>query len=344
MIVGVGALLLAAGTAVAETDAGFAPGLWEGTATSSGSIAKSNVSASGGGKVSFTMIIGTDGKASGGMDETAHSSGRSGAGGRASLNFAGEYTIAGNAQNVTYTGDVQMTGTASSGSLSLPINTTLPVNGNLVITSATCKVVTGDMAVNARRAQKAAGFRTTFTAPFIAVKQTKVNGVTLSPATQKQMGDKFLEAVAKLEAVDGKPATVPDLRAALAAIENVFAVAAGQQGCRGGSDVASAMRGDTNLHIMFAQAVKRLAASGAATSADLLAAASMAAQLGLLDSTYAGPQTVKELDGAIENAMMVAVANAIRNGDRRALTDLAYGAGQYGYPDVAAAALKGLKK
>ena len=134
-----------ASKAQATAKPGFAPGVWHGTATISGTSSDGPMTTTFRGKVAFTLTV-KQSLAAGGTGSwtmTMKGSGpvASTMTGKAALTFSGSGT------DVRYAGKQKVTGTVSDGTISRPIGFTKAISGRLVITRAgSCKVVgTGPM-------------------------------------------------------------------------------------------------------------------------------------------------------------------------------------------------------
>ena len=134
-----------AAKAQATAKPGFAPGVWHGTATISGTSTDGPMTTTFRGKVAFTLTVKRSLTAAGTGSWTMTMKGSgpvvSTMTGKAALTFGGS------GSDVRYTGKQKVSGTVSDGTISRPIGFTRAISGRLIITRAgSCKVVgTGPM-------------------------------------------------------------------------------------------------------------------------------------------------------------------------------------------------------
>ena len=129
-----------AARAHATAKPGFAPGVWHGTATISGTSSDGPMTTTCRGKVSFTLTVKRS-LAAGGTGSWTMT--MKGSGPVAStMTGTAALTFAGSGSDVRYTGKQKVTGTVSDGTISRPIGFTRAISGRLIITRAgSCKVV-----------------------------------------------------------------------------------------------------------------------------------------------------------------------------------------------------------
>ncbi len=185
--------------ASASLPVAFPDGQWHGTSLYGGAISKADVSATAFGDVTFDLTVSngevTDGTLSVGMSATGTSSTAT-----ADLTMTGTLSMGGTAATVEFAGPVTVKGSASSGAFTVPIEFTATDHGTFSPSYVTCNQVTGDLAVQARHVQQAAGFATTVTGPFVAVRTAGGAG-----AVDEVMGKYHSLNDAMLDALGGDP-------------------------------------------------------------------------------------------------------------------------------------------
>jgi hypothetical protein len=140
----------------------FAPGTWTGSAPVSGTITRSGISITGRGGARFTFTVRGTRVTSGTMNYNVAERGTV-AGKSFTGSLKGKLRVSGSARRPSVTGTLRIAATV----LGQPLTSSVPANGSFS-GSGTCSHMTGDLAVQARAAQQAAGFGTNVTARFNA--------------------------------------------------------------------------------------------------------------------------------------------------------------------------------
>ncbi len=152
-----------------EGQLGFPDGEWHGTSVYKGAITQAGVWAAADGDVIFDMTV-VDGEVVGGSLRFAVTGDSVTDTGSSELTFSGSMQMSGTAFVVEFSGPTTMTGTATSGGFTVPIEFTGPSEGTLLPSYVTCNQVNGDLATQARNIQENAGFATSVTGNFVAIR------------------------------------------------------------------------------------------------------------------------------------------------------------------------------
>lgn len=149
----------------------FPSGVWRGVAVISGGITADGVDvhATAPAKLTFEVEIGVDGSIvigswalTGGEMEVVVP------GGEGAFSLSGAGQLLGNDLRLELAGEVGLVGSATVNGQTYPVELAVPSAGAFSATGASCSVVTGDIAVEIRQEQEAAGLGTTVTGPFTA--------------------------------------------------------------------------------------------------------------------------------------------------------------------------------
>ena len=141
-IAALAAVLPLAAAPAAETAAkpGFAPGVWRGTATISGTSSDGPMTTAFSGKVRFTLTVKPSLAAGGTGTWTMTMKGTGPV--VSTMKGSAALKLTGTGSDVRYTGTQKVAGTVSDGTISHPVGFTRVIKGRLVITRAgSCKVV-----------------------------------------------------------------------------------------------------------------------------------------------------------------------------------------------------------
>ncbi len=192
VLVSVGLPALPAG---AKLGPAFPDGQWHGTSLYGGKISKADVSATGFGDVTFDLTVANGEVTDGTLSVHVSATGTS-ATAVADLTFSGTLQMGGTAAAVEFSGPVTVKGTASSGAFTVPIKFTATDHGTFSPAFVTCNQVTGDLAVGARKDQQAAGFATTIKGPFVAIRTAGAAGSVDAVIQQyKSLNDAMVDAL-----------------------------------------------------------------------------------------------------------------------------------------------------
>jgi hypothetical protein len=163
---------LSAPASQAQDPVAFPDGQWRGTAIWTGGISKADIFASGTGDVVFVLTI-DDGQVTDG-ELAMEGVGKSKVpGGSGKLNLQALLELSGTASQIQAAGTLHYSGTVTvEGVGSVPVSGTVASGtGSFSPQFVTCNRVTGDLATQGRKIQQAAGFNTSVTAKFVAVRE-----------------------------------------------------------------------------------------------------------------------------------------------------------------------------
>ena len=135
-------LAAAASAGSAAAKKGFAPGSWSGRGIQSGTLELAGNASPVSGAVTFQLRVAKNLKASGTVHiQSTLTTERQGLRGRVMV--VATLPISGTASNVTYAGNVGLTGTLTDGRVTVPFKLSVPTIGKLVIGRATCARAAG---------------------------------------------------------------------------------------------------------------------------------------------------------------------------------------------------------
>ena len=205
VLIAAGALVGGTVPAGAAKGVAFPDGEWSGSAIWTGAISKKNVFASGNGKVKFTLAVDGGDVASGRMTMTGTGQSKV-AGGSGKLDLSASLNLGGTAERVTANGSLSYVGTVTvEGFGTRPVSGRVAGStGSFSPTFVSCNRVTGDLATEGRKVQQAAGFTTTVTAKFVALRVG--DGTSEAVTRYKQVADQIISALDSIRA--GTPPSV----------------------------------------------------------------------------------------------------------------------------------------
>lgn len=327
------AVVVAGGAPAAAAKVAFPDGEWTGTAIWTGSISQQDIFATGTGNVEFHVAVDQGQVASGTL--AMEGVGKSKVpGGTGKLNISAILDLSGTASDITAEGTMDYNGTVTVSGFG-----TVPVSGSVGGSTGTfspqfvsCNKVTGDLATGARKIQEAAGFNTTVTAKFVAVRSGP------SPAAQGLVEDYKAMVQSVLDLLTGGPVEIAVLLDVAHQIDALNAAFLGLGGC----DVPPAgfTKGlqDTLLTALFQDLLSEQVLPGDAyTAQELMAFLGVGVHVGAVGNAVPGNlgQTAKNLLIQFEAALDLKLSQAIADGDVPTITDILIGAQQFGLGSLA---------
>jgi hypothetical protein len=317
----------------------FPDGEWEGTAIWTGSISKTDVFASGNGKVAFTLTV--DGGEVTGGELTMNGAGQSKVpGGSGKLKLAALLNLGGTADKVTANGSMGYNGTVTvTGFGTVPVSGTVAGStGTFSPSFASCNKVTGDLATEGRKVQAAAGFATTVTAKFVAIR-------TAGGASSAAILEEYKSLVAKL--VNIADFTANDLLALAHQIDALNAKILGLGPCEAPPEGFEQGLSDTLLTALFQDLLEAPATLPEHFPTHyLISFLGVGIRVGAVGESVPGSALLKqkamELLVGFEAGLELKLNEAIAAGDMPTIIDILIAAQQFGLDSLANKAQGGL--
>jgi hypothetical protein len=322
----------------------FPPGSWKGNAFLSGSISKQGIFATGSGPIAFVVSVEANGKAGGALDFQVVGSSKvdvGGVTGSGKLTMSGTLDLGGTGSRVTFSGPVHVSGTVTANGLTVPVNFTAPAGGGFSPRSVTCTQVTGDLAVEGRQAQQAAGFATTVKAPFVAVRYAAAGGDEGLP---EQLAAEYEALLARIaEAAKGNP-TAEEIRQLAADIEALDAAMLGAAAC--GDPPPGFEKGIVAQDTFLARLSDLLAAvvlnADAYTTQDVISLLATAIRIGAVGAAAPDQASSKALLESFADILNGKLDEAIASANTDSIFDIYVWATQAGLTELAAEAWEAL--
>ena len=310
-------VLLSAGPVSAAPPPGaFPPGVWKGAGVMTGAISTQGVTAFAEGPWIFRFVVevAPDGSVVDGSIEGSGdvSSVVTGGEGTFTISLAG--TLAGSSARVEVGGTFHLSGQVTAQGVTVPVELDFPAEGGFTPTSATCAVVTGDIATEARAEQAAAGFTTSVTGPFTAVRVAAA-GANLAPGFEEQYVQ-LVSTVDQLAAMATPPAA--EMVALVEQSEDFYDNVFGTTSCPGGTPNLSPGKQPYTYFVkkLGELLLKALANPSAYSVSDINSMAIAAVRIGVVGGAAPDAQLGDQVDQALFDALATKLSEAIANQDK----------------------------
>jgi hypothetical protein len=328
---------LALSPAGASPKLAFPDGKWEGTAIFAGTITKSNIWASGGGKVGFGLTIDNGEVSDGTLDLAGHAKSKA-FDATATVTAMGSLPLSGTAQVVEVGGSIDIKGSATVQGITVPLDFSTPAVGQFSPSFVTCNKVTGDMATYGRKIQESYGFSSNLKAPFVAA---RISG----SGNADQLVEKYKGLTDSLVAALGDPITPEVVLDFVQQIDTLNAAFAGLGGCDSAPPGFQNGLSDTLLASLFQDLLQKALDDYQSYSAqELIQLLTAGAHVGSVQGSTPFKQMASDLWTEFEASLDKKLDSAITAGDTQTITDIATAASQYGMDTLwskATAALSG---
>jgi hypothetical protein len=285
--------------------------VWKGAALGTGGISGQSVEGfiTQPIKFSFEVQVGPDSAVVGGTWTMTGEVAAAAPGTEGVMSLGGSGTIGGTGARLSIAGSITFSGTITVQGSPFPVEFTTEAAGGFSPSTATCSIVTGDIATEGRAAQQAAGFATTVTGPFTAYRIGKPGDAGI-PGFEEQ----YVELVAKAEALLAQhPPPAAEVVALAAQAENFFFNVFNYGACPGAS---------TNLlpgkqpYTFFVKTIGALLlaalADPAAYSVDDLHVLALAAlRIGVIGSAAPDPELAAQVSQVLFDALSAHLSGAV---------------------------------
>ena len=330
----------------------FPGGEWAGSAVFTGAITKKDIFAAGNAKLSFTLEVKDHRIRFGEMVMKGKVKGSVG-GDKGSLNVSGTLDLRGKASRITVSGLMDFSGSVTVEGLGkVPAAGSLPMVGGFSPTFVTCQKVIGDLATETRGRQRAAGFDTSVTASFVALRTGDVSSLNEQEESATILGE-YKAIVEELKATietgiltgdpNGTAIKISGLMLLLARIDALNARIAGLGGCDQPPEGFEKGLQDTLLIKLFQQLIQEIANEGGEYTAQaLLKILGVGFRVGAVGEDVPGSAEVKAAASSLltqfETWLEYHLAEASDAGDEKTMTDILVGAMLYGLSELEAKA------
>jgi hypothetical protein len=338
-IVAVAALLVGLTAPVpvhSKPSAVFPAGVWKGVGYIAGGISGQGVNAvhTAPGVFEFELEVSPQGDVIDGSWSLTGAASATVPNASAFATFSGGGGLGGTAGRVAVEGSFTLAGTVTAEGFSFDLSQlgAFPAAGGFSPASASCTQVDGDIATEARAAQEAAGFATSVTGPFVAVRMAKA-GDNLAPG----FDDVYIELVEAMDALSAQ--ATPKVDAVVSLVEDIDAFVAQiaqAASCPGGP--ANLKKGKQPYTYFVEQLTKLLLKAldnhEAYSANDVNTMLAVAIHVGAMGKAAINANASGELTGAFGDALEAKIAKAKADGSTTDCAILAIAAAFGGYTDM----------